>query len=239
MSSWNLEGKTALITGGTHGIGLACAKELAALGATVMLVARNGDSEISFVTHLADITKEADRIELVKKIDRLDILVNNVGINISKPSEEFTLAEIGQILDTNFIACFELIRLFLPLLKSSGNASIINIASVAGTVDVGTGSIYAASKAAIIQLTKSLAIEFAADNIRVNSVSPWYTNTRRTANFLKDPANLESVLSKTPLNRIAEPEDIAGVVAFLAMEKSNYITGQDILVDGGLVAGRG
>ncbi len=238
MSNWNLSGKTALITGGTHGIGLACANEFAELGADVIVVARYVDLSIPYKLMVADITKEGDRKKVLSGLDKVDILVNNVGINITKSSEEFSFSDIGQLIDTNFIASFEMTRLLLPLLKVSGNASVINIASVAGVFDVGTGSIYAAMKAAIIQLTKSLAVEYAPFNIRVNAVSPWYTDTRRTQNFLSDDVNKKAIITRTPLKRIAVPSDIAGLVAFLAMNKSGYITGQNMLVDGGLSAYR-
>jgi len=229
MGGWNLEGRTVLITGGTHGIGLACAEEFKSLGAEVTVVSR----EQGF-----DVTKAIDRKKIKDSLTSLDILVNNVGMNISRPTGDFTTEDIAHLLDANFISTLELTRVLYPLLKSSGNGSIINIASLAGSIDLGTGSVYASAKAAVIQLTRSLAAEYAADNIRVNSVSPWYTETRRTEEKLSDNAFKERLLDATPLHRIAKPAEIASVVAFLAMDKSAYITGQDIIVDGGVSAAR-
>jgi len=238
MSGWNLSGKTALILGGTHGIGRACAEEMAALGAEVIVVARNPVETIPYHFIHADIADAAARQKIVEQINKLDILVNNVGMNISKASEEFSLSEVNQLMDTNFISGFDIIRQLLPVLKKSGNAGIINIASVAGLFDVGTGSVYASAKAALIQLTRSLAVEYARFGIRVNAVSPWYTATRRILPLMADDDYEKQVLSVTPLNRIASPAEIASAVAFLAMDKSAYITGHNLVVDGGVSMGR-
>jgi NAD(P)-dependent dehydrogenase (short-subunit alcohol dehydrogenase family) len=238
MNEWNLAGKAVLILGGTHGIGLARAEEMTRLGAEVMVVAKNPVEIIPYAFIQADITKVSDRQNIAAQIDRLDILVNNVGMNISKASEDFSLDEINELLDTNFIAGFEMIRLLLPVLKKSRNAGIINVASVAGVFDVGTGSVYASAKAAMIQLTKSLAVEYAPYQIRVNAVSPWYTETRRIFPLLSDDHYKAQVLSVTPQKRIASPAEIASAVVFLAMDKSSYITGHNLVVDGGVSAGR-
>ena len=236
MVAWNLQGKTALITGGTHGIGLACAEEFAALGAKVIIVARNQLEGCKFSFIQADITQAADRIKIKEKITHLDILVNNVGMNIPKSTQDFSATEIATLLDTNFVANLEVIRLLLPVLIKSGNASIINIASVAGVMDVGTGSIYGACKAGLIQLTKSLAREYGGNNVRVNAVSPWFTETRRIIPILTDKVYSDKILAATPLNRVASAEEVAAAVAFLAMDKSSYITGQNLIVDGGMGA---
>jgi tropinone reductase I len=236
MTEWNLKGKTALITGGTHGIGYACAEEFAALGANVIVVARNEQDGMKYPFIQADITQALDRKKIAEQVKQLDILVNNVGMNIPKKTADFSSAEIASLLDSNFIANLEMIRLLLPILKKSANASIINIASIAGVMDVGTGSIYGASKAALIQLTKSLAREYAEYGIRVNAVSPWFTETRRILPILIDKSYSEKIIAATPLNRIATVAEIAAAVAFLAMDKSSYITGQNLIVDGGMGA---
>jgi NAD(P)-dependent dehydrogenase (short-subunit alcohol dehydrogenase family) len=128
----------------------------------------------------------------------------------------------------------EILRLSHLLLKSSGHASVINIASVAGTFDVQTGPPYGMTKAAIIQLTKNLAAEWAPDNIRVNTVSPWCIETPLTEAVLSQPDRLQKIVNRTPLNRVGKPEEVASLVAYLAMEKASYITGQNIMVDGGM-----
>ena len=125
--------------------------------------------------------------------------------------------------------------MFHPLLKNSGDASIVNIVSVAGITSVGTGSPYAISKAGIIHFTKYLAVEWAGDSIRVNAVAPWYIRTSLTEPVLKDPGYLKAVLDRTPMKRIGEPEEVAAAVAFLSMPAASYITGECISVDGGFL----
>jgi Tropinone reductase 1 len=126
----------------------------------------------------------------------------------------------------------------VEILKESENASIINISSVAGIQDVGTGSMYAMCKAALLQLTKSLSVEWAPYHIRVNSIAPWFTSTERINTLLQDQTLHNFVLKNTPLNKIAHPTDIASAVAFLAMDASSYITGETIVVDGGYSANK-
>jgi NAD(P)-dependent dehydrogenase (short-subunit alcohol dehydrogenase family) len=121
-------------------------------------------------------------------------------------------------------------------LKASGNASVINISSIAGFEDVGTGSMYAMCKAALIQLTKSISVEWAPFNIRVNSIAPWFTSTERINTLLQDDALKNFVLKNTPLNRVANPNDVASAAAFLAMDAASYITGETIMIDGGYMA---
>lgn len=123
-----------------------------------------------------------------------------------------------------------------PLLKKSGKASVINMASVAGTQDVQSGPPYGMTKAAIIQFSKHLACEWAPFSIRVNTISPWYIETPLTQSVLSQQDRLEMILKRTPLNRVGQPEEVASMAAFLAMDKSSYITGQNIQVDGGMSA---
>ena len=136
---------------------------------------------------------------------------------------------------TNIRSAFELSRLLYPLLKKSEQANIVYISSVAGQIHLKTGAIYAMTKAAINQLTKNLAVEWAEDKIRVNAVAPWYIKTPLAETVLKDNAYKKSVLNRTPMNKIGEPEDVAAAVSFLCMPASAYITGQIISVDGGFM----
>lgn len=245
MNDWNLKNKKALITGATKGIGRAVAVEFLNLGAEVMVIARNTEDLEEFKkqfssVHIlsADVAEQSHRekiAEFVKNTwNSLDILVNNAGTNIRKATVGYSIDEYRKVFEINMFSAFELCRLLHPFLKNSGNASVINIASTAGMTDVGTGTPYGMTKAALIQMSKNLAGEWAKDGIRVNTVSPWYTKTPLAQPVLDNPERLQLILSKTPLNRIAEPEEVAAAIAFLAMDKSSYITGQNIAVDGGM-----
>lgn len=246
---WHLENKTALITGGSKGIGRACVEEFARLGAKVYFTGRNTTTieqfqnemqEKGYVVHgiTADITLEQDRQRLKTLFKRdqevLNILVNNAGTNIRKKITEYTEEEYREVMEINLTAPYELCRLFFPSLKNSKNASVINVSSVAATLDDHTGVPYGMSKSGLLQLTRSLAVEWAPHHIRVNAVSPWFTLTPLTQGLLKQPEKIGPVLQRTPLRRVAQPEEIAHIIAFLAMDKSSYITGQNIIADGGM-----
>jgi tropinone reductase I len=245
MNSWSLQGKKALVTGGTKGIGLAITREFLELGAEVLVVARNTKSiqgklknSANLFTVEGDLTDAEVRKSLVKKIEenwgKLDLLVNNVGTNVRKKFVEYSEEEYRQLFEINLFSMMELTRLCHPLLKKSGNASVINIASVAGTFDVLSGPPYGITKAAIIQFTRHLTAEWSADNIRVNSISPWYIETPLTKAVLGQPERLEKILARTPMGRVGQPEEVSALASFLAMDKSSYITGQNIMVDGGM-----
>jgi len=246
---WNLKGKQALVTGGTKGIGLSIVKEFLELGASVITVSRtesdlkklrtkyNEPSKLK--TFKADISNSNDRIELVKYVkdqwSHLDILVNNVGTNIRKPVTEYYQEEYDIIVSTNLNSVFDLCKLTFPLLKNSEQGNVVNISSVAGLTFLKTGAVYAMTKAALIQLTKNLAGEWAKYNIRVNSVAPWYIKTPLVETVLKDSNYLKDVLGRTPMNKIGNPEDVSGAVSYLCMPASAYITGHCLNVDGGFM----
>ena len=245
---WNLSGKKALITGATKGIGKAIAEEFIELGAEITAVARDGKeiknvldqwnkNSINAYGIQADVSRDEERKrlfdELKKNWKQFDILINNVGTNIRKKAVEYTTEEYDQILNTNIHSAFDLCRLSYPFLKASGSGCVVNISSVGGLTALRTGAVYAMSKAAMIQLTKNLAIEWAQDGIRVNAVAPWYIRTPLAENVLKNGEYLQSVLARTPMNRIGEPNEVAAAVAFLCMSSASYITGQCIAVDGG------
>lgn len=248
---WTLKGRHALITGATKGIGRGIAEDFLRLGADIFIVARNAErmDELLNDWHAAgftangisaDVSDPEDRKRILSEIEQvwsqLDILVNNVGTNIRKKTADYSLDEYETLLSINLTSTFEMCRLTFPLLKASGRSAIVNIASVAGLTHVRTGSPYGMSKAAMVQLGKNLAVEWAPHGIRVNTVAPWYIRTPLVEPLFENKAYLSEVLSNTPMNRVGEPEEAANLVSFLCMPASSYITGQCIAVDGGFMA---
>ncbi|XP_065877913.1 tropinone reductase homolog At5g06060-like isoform X2 [Euphorbia lathyris] len=249
---WSLEGTSALVTGGTQGIGYAIVEELAEFGATIHTCSRTQ-------THLMDCVHDwkskgfkvtgsvcdvSCRLQRQKLLDsvavlfdgKLNILINNVGYNPRTRTLEVTEEEMSSTMRTNIESAYHISQLSHPLLKASGQANIVFISSVAGLVSVNTGSIYAITKAAMNQLTKNLACEWAKDNIRTNCVAPWATTTPLTKHVLSDEHFMKAVLDQTPLGRVGEARDVSSLVAFLCLPAASYITGQIICVDGGKTA---
>ncbi len=227
-------------------------KELAVLGAEVLFTGRDESDlqaaqeelkrqGISTYFLKGNVTDVHHRNEVTNWIEEhwglLDVLVNNAGVNIRKPTNDYTIDEYLRVIDTDLLAPFEFCRLLFPLLQKTGNAAIVNIASVAGSYDVQTGAPYGMAKAGLIQLGRNLASEWAGQGIRVNSVSPWFTETPLTKGLLAQTEKLKKIKDRTPLGRIAQDEEIAAAVAFLAMDKASYITGQNLSVDGGVTTG--
>ncbi len=247
---WRLDGQLALVTGGSAGIGRAIARELLGFGASVLIAARNGDALEAARDELAeefpdgevsalvgDVADDEQRREILDWIeDRgegLNILINNAGGNLTKPADDYTEAEWREIFEVNLFSAFELSRYAHPLLTKHAASSIVNVGSVSGLTHVRSGAPYGMSKAALHQMTKNLAVEWAEDGVRVNAVAPWYIRTRRTSGKLADPDYLDEVLLRTPMGRIGEPEEVAAAVAFLCLPAAGYITGECIAIDGG------
>ena len=167
----------------------------------------------------------------------LDILVNNVGTNVRKPTVEYSEEEYDHIMNTNLKSVYKLCQRSFPYLKNSmeGSTSIIMIGSVAGLTGIRSGTVYGMTKAAMAQLTTNLASEWAKDGIRVNNVAPWYIETPLVESVLSKPDVLKEIVERTPMGRVGQPQEVSGLVAFLAMPTSTFITGQNIAVDGGFV----
>jgi tropinone reductase I len=251
-SRWRLTGKTALITGASQGIGYACAREFAELGADLILVARDEDRlcvitreledefDVSVQYISADLSDGEGReslLDWLRDAEReVHALINNVGNNRAQRASAYSDADLAFILNTNVASAFETCRMLYPQLKQHGDARIVNVASVSGMTHVRTGVAYGMSKAALIQMTRNLACEWASDGIRVNAVAPWYIRTQRSASALSSPDYLEEVLGRTPLGRIGEPHEVAAAIAFLCLPASSYITGTCLPVDGGFLS---
>jgi Tropinone reductase 1 len=251
-SRWRLDGQVALVTGASKGIGLACVRELLGFGADVLMVARQEDALESVRLELAeefsgrrvlafaaDLAVGEQRLDVFDWVNDLglglNVLVNNVGTNVRKPALEYSEDEYRGLFEANVFSAFEMARLAYPLLAKHGQAAIVNIGSVSGLIHVRTGAPYGMTKAALTQLTRNLAVEWAEDGIRVNCVAPWYIRTGRSETALADPLYYEEVIARTPLARIGEPEEVAAAVAFLCLPASSYITGECVAVDGGFL----
>ena len=246
---FDLTDKIALVTGGNGGIGLGMARGLGDAGATVLIAGRNEEKSAAALRDLqsagiraesfaADVTDEAAVQRLFAQVQdrhgRLDILVNNAGSTVRKPPQDFTLDEWRAVQDVNMTSAFLCCRAAYPLMLAAGAGKIINIGSILSIFGAPYGAAYAASKGAIVQFTKSVALAWAKDNIQVNAVLPGWIDTDLTVGARAQVPGLnERVLARTAAGRWGTPADLAGIAVFLGSRASDFITGTAIPVDGG------
>ena len=249
MSLFNLSGKVALVTGGNGGIGLGMAQGLADAGAAILVAGRNDEKNAAAVATLvesgsdaaaatADVTDEAAVGAMVEaalsRWGRLNILVNNAGINIRKEPQELSLDEWRSVLDTNLTSAFLCSQAVYPHMVANGGSKIINIGSMMSIFGAAFTPAYASSKGGIVQLTKATATAWAKHNIQVNAVLPGWIDTDLTRRGRREVEGLhERVLARTPAGRWGEPADMAGIAVFLSGPASDFVTGAAIPVDGG------
>jgi len=246
-----LDGKIAIVTGGSRGLGRGMALALAEAGADVVVASRTlsalkevsqeiedkGRKSLSVeldVCNLSSINQMVDKV--LDEFGRIDILVNNAGMNIRKPAVEVTEEDWDKIVNTNLKGAFFCAQAVGKVMIKQKRGKIINIGSLTSKIALPNMAPYAATRGGILQLTKSLAVEWAKYNINVNAIAPGYFKTGQTAPLFADKKWVEETLKKIPLGRTGVVEDLGGIVVFLASEASDYITGQMIFVDGGWLA---
>jgi 2-deoxy-D-gluconate 3-dehydrogenase len=252
LDKFKLDGKVALVTGASRGLGQGMALGLGEAGANVALVARTKSSLEETARMVADAGSKAHIIpadlsqinevqrvvrETVAEFGKLDILVNSVGTQVRKPALEVLEEEWEHLIGVNLKSVYFLTQAAAKEMIKAKKGKIINITSLTSFIGLPNVSIYGASKGGILTLTRQWAIEWAKYNINVNAIGPGYFKTALTADLFKDPERAKWVLGKIPLGRNGLPEDLAGAAVFLASEGSDYITGQIINVDGGWLAG--
>jgi gluconate 5-dehydrogenase len=252
MDAFRLDGRVAIVTGGSRGIGFGIARGLGQAGADVVLVARRpdvGDEAVRLLTDdgvkaqgvWGDVANDGFRVELVKHVldthGHVDVLVNNAGTTVRVPSEECDIADWDRVLDVNLRSVFSMCQLVGRSMLEAGRGSIINICSLTSEMSRPTIAAYASSKGAVKLLTMTLAVEWAGRGVRVNGIGPGYIETDLTEPMLANPELKGWVDSRIPMKRWGMPDDLAGAAVFLASDASGYLTGQILYIDGGWLAG--
>jgi 2-dehydro-3-deoxy-D-gluconate 5-dehydrogenase len=249
VDSFDLKGRVAVVTGGNGGIGLGMARGLARAGAAVVVAARDPEKNRRAAGELGALGVEAMQVEVdvaeeasvqamvravTDRFGRLDVLVNNAGINIRKPPQDYTLAEWRQVIDVNLTSAFLTSREVYPTMKRQGGGKIINIGSMMSIFGAAFVTAYGSSKGGIVQFTRACATAWARDNIQVNAVLPGWIDTDLTTRARREVEGLhDRVLSRTPAGRWGVIDDMGGIAVFLASSASDFVTGTAIPVDGG------
>lgn len=251
MANHSLKGRVALITGASRGLGKAMALALGEAGASLALVARDvaalkGTAELArksgaeaevFQTDVND-EQQVRQLErdVAGRFGHVDILINNAGINIRKPVVDFTLEEWNSVLNTNLTSAFLMCRSFVPHMKGHGYGRILNMTSVMGHVSLPERTAYSASKAGLLGFTRALALEVATDGITVVAISPGLFGTEMNTPLMNDPEKNRQFVSRIPVGRWGRVEEVGQLAVFLCSEEAAFITGTDILIDGGWCA---
>jgi len=246
-----LKGKTAVITGASRGLGKAMALALAAEGVHLALAARD-EAKLAEVAaaarelgteaecYRADVTSEADVLALEaavrQRFGRAQILINNAGVNARKNVTEFTYGEWRYVLDTNLTGAFLMCRSFVPHMQGTGYGRIINLTSIMSHVSLPGRIAYSSSKAGLLGLTRALALELAPEGITVVGISPGPFATEMNTPLINDPEKNAQFLQSIPLGRWGKVEDIGALARFVCSEEASFITGTDIVIDGGWLA---